>query len=137
MGLGNGLQPGKHGRFQAILKNRQNVELPLCSQTGDDRDKVAVALGKRNLVNAKRDDWRKRGPIGGLGNPAIKDGEQGIVADVFLFSHVGQGCVDQLEDQMAFIGFSMQRSRVVPVKRLRGCRPFIAAGTTKAFGVDA
>ena len=54
-----------------------------------------------------------------------------------LASHIGEGAIDQLDDQMALVGFGMQRVGVIPVERLRGGGMVVAPRTAEALGADA
>ena len=76
-------------------------------------------------------------PIDGCGHPAVEDTDQRVVAHVFLGRNIRNGRVDQLDDEMAFVDFGMQRSGVIPVKLLGGGWTVIAIAAAKPLGADA
>ena len=131
-----GVQPGHHGRLEPIRQDGQDVQAPAGGFGAEHGDEIAMALFEGDLVDAEHTERFKRLPVNRGGNPAVEDAEQRIVADIFFRDHIGHGAVDQLDDQMALIGFGMQRVWVVPVKFLRGGRVIVTVRTAKAFGTN-
>ncbi len=133
----DGLDPVHHGGLQPIRQDGQHVQATGGTPGGEHGYKVAMALFEGDLVDAEHCEWFKRGPVDRGGDPAVKDAEQGIVADIFFGDHISYGAVDQLHDEMPLVGLGMQGVRIIPVEFLGRCGMIIAVGTAKAFGPDA
>src|SRR6266516_3465970 len=103
----------------------------------DHRYKVAMAFEECNLVDAQRHEWREGVPLNTSRDPAVKDAEERVSGDILFGLYIGEGAIDQLHDQMAFVGLGVQRIWVIPIEPLRGCGMVIAEGAAEAFGSDA
>ena len=136
-GAGDALEPPNHGRLHPIGQHRQAVQLALLGLGADHSDKVAMPFEERNLVDAQPREGGQRVPLNPGGNPAVEDAHEGVIADILLDPHIGDRTVDQLEDQMAFVGFGVESLGIIPVEELGGGRLALAPGAAQALRPDA
>ena len=115
----------------------QQLQIPAFGQRADDGHKVAMAFEERNLVDPHSRERFEGVPINATRDPAVEDAQQRVVAHILFFGDIAERAVDQLDDQVALVGFGMQRIRVIPVELLRGRRMVVAERATEALGTNA
>lgn len=67
----------------------------------------------------------------------IHDAQQRVITDIFLGDDIADRAVEQLNDEMPFVRFGVQRVWVVPVQWLRRRRLAVTMGAAKTLGANA
>ena len=110
----DGGQPGDQRRLGPIRQDGEDDETPCGQSSGDDDDVVPMALLEGNLVNTQHRKRRQHLPIDARRHPALDCAEGDIVASIFLLADVLDGAMDQLHQEVMFVGRRVQRFGHVP-----------------------
>ena len=117
-------------------KTARTMRRPVVSRAVTNDHVVPMPLLEGNLVNTRHCERRQRFPIDARRHPALDRAEDDIVAGIFLLADVLDGAIDQLHQEVMFVGRRVQRFGHIPAQALGRRRVIVARGTAEAFRAD-